>query len=349
MSEKTEEPTDKKIRDARKKGQVAHSKDLTQAILTLSLLGYLIVRAQSLVAEMARMIALPATLYDMPFEAAAATLIDALLRDAALLLLPVIGIIVVLGIFAETVQVGVLFAFEALKPSGKKLDVGANFKNMFGAKAWIEFGKSVLKVSLLCVVVVMVLRRHMGTLLLIERAGLDGVGAALGAMLEDLFLNVSVVFGVIAVFDFVWQKRRYRKDLMMSKDEVKREHKESEGDPHIKQKRKQLHMQLLSSNATAAARQASVVVTNPTHIAVAIRYEDEIRTPLPIVLAKASGEIAFAMIAAAREAGVPVMQNIPLARGLLAKADVERHIPVEFIEPVAQLLRAVAELSQEAP
>lgn len=346
MSEKTEEPTAKKLRDARRKGQVAHSKDLTQAILVLALLGYLIAFSGTIVSSMAQMIALPTTVLQMPFDRAADTLLGTLARAAALLLLPILGLVVLLGAFAETMQVGILFAFEAIKPSGKKLDLVANAKNMLGAKSWIELGKSTLKVSALGAVVTLALRDELSHLITMPRGGLEAVGASVASLLRSLFVQVAGIFALLALFDYVLQKRRYRKDLMMSKDEVKREYKEMEGDPHIKHKRRHLHQELLESNSAAAARKASVVVTNPTHLAIAMRYDDPERTPLPVVLAKGKGSTAFAMVRAAREAGVPVIQNIPLARALMANARPDSYIPVELIEPVAELLRAVAELNE---
>jgi len=132
----------------------------------------------------------------------------------------------------------------------------------------------------------------------------------------------------------------------MSKEEVKQEYKEMEGDPHIKHKRKHLHQEMVMHGATGQARKASVVVTNPTHLAVALYYEPD-ETPLPLVLAKGEGTLAEAMMQAAREAGVPVMQNIPLARALMAQAQPDQYIPSELIEPVAEVLRLVRKLAAE--
>jgi type III secretion protein U len=349
VSEKTEEPTDKKIRDARKQGNVAHSKDFTQAVLVLALLGYLISAARGIAADMGEMLLLPASLMQIPFETAANTLIVGLTREAVMVLAPFIGLVIFLGVFTEMLQVGVLFAFEALKPSGKKLDVAANLKNMFGAKSWIEFGKSILKVVILTTIVTMILKHEIGGLITVPRGGIEAVAAAMGSLLTSLFLQSALAYGVIAAFDLIFQRRRWRKDLMMTKDEVKREYKEMEGDQHIKHKRKQLHKELLSSDSVAATRKANAVVTNPTHLAVAIRYVDEEETPLPIVVAKGEGALAKRMVAAAREAGIPVLQNIPLARALTAQATIDRYIPADLIEPMAEFLQAIAEMNEGSP
>jgi type III secretion protein U len=132
----------------------------------------------------------------------------------------------------------------------------------------------------------------------------------------------------------------------MSKDEVKREYKEMEGNPEIKGKRRQFHQELMNQNTTQRVRKASVLVTNPTEIAVALYYDAE-ETPLPLVLAKGEGDLARRMIAIAKEEGIPIMQNIPLARGLYADAEVDQYIPSSLIEPVAEVLRWLKTLERD--
>ncbi|HSW08470.1 type III secretion system export apparatus subunit SctU [Aquabacterium sp.] len=345
MSEKTEQPTAKKLRDARQQGQVAHSKDFTQTVLILALFGYLIAHAKSLLASLADMMLLPASLTGMAFDAAADALISGLARAAIEFLLPFIGIVVVIGIFVEMLQVGVLLAFKAIQPSGKKLDVGQNLKNMFAAKSWVELLKSVFKIGVVGSVIWLLLAHEIGGLLTVPRAGVEGVGVAVGALMASLFKQVAVAYCVIAGFDGVYQRLQHRKQLMMGKDEVQREYKEMEGDPHIKHKRRHLHQEMLAEGAVQAARKASVVVTNPTHLAIALRYDEPETTPLPLVLAKGEGALAQRMKDAAIAAGVPVMQNIPLARALMASAEIEQFIPAELVAPVAELLRAVRALN----
>lgn len=346
MSEKTEQPTAKKLRDAREQGQVAHSKDFTQTLLVLALVGWLIADAQGLLRRLATMLLLPVSLQGMDFEPAAEMLVEGLLRASLEVLLPVLGIVLVVGTLAETLQVGVLFAWKAVQPSGRRLDVAQNLKNLFSARSWVELLKSTVKIAAVGTVVVLLLKHELGGLMTLPRAGIDGVGVALGELMTALLRQVGVVYLVISGFDFVYQRLQHRKQLMMGKDEVQREYKEQEGDPHIKHKRRHLHQELLAEGAVQAARTASVVVTNPTHLAVALRYDDPVRTPLPLVLAKGEGALAERMKAAALEAGVPVMQNVPLARALMAQAEVEQFIPAELLEPVAELLRAVQALAE---
>ena len=344
MSEKTEQPTAKKLREARERGEVAKSKDFTQTALIVALFGYLIGNATSIVNTMAQMMVAPFTMLTLDFAQAANTLALTMLKEALGMLLPVLLIVIGVGILAETIQTGVLISFKALMPSAKKLNVLANAKNMFSKKNLVEFIKSIVKIAFLSALVTMLVRDAMHLLVDLPDTGFPGMGMAVGTLLKSMLAHVAVAYLIIAMADLVWQRMQYRKGLMMSKDEVKQEYKQMEGDPHIKHERKQFHKELLEHGAVESSRKASVVVTNPTHLAIALRYEQEV-TPLPIVLAKGEGDVAQRMIAAAHAAGVPVMQNIPLAHALFDDASVDQYIPSELVEPVAEVLRLVRKMA----
>ena len=343
MSEKTEQPTSKRLRDSRQKGDVAYSKDFTQTLLILAIFGYLLVSAGRIVEGLGQMILLPATLMQMGFNDAANALIDAVLREMALVVLPFIGIVLAAGIFGDTMQVGILFAFEKLKPSAKKLNVLDNLKNIFSKKNLMEFLKSVLKIGFLSALLWILIADALPIMTSIPQAGMAGLGHVVGELMKIMLVNVGLAYGAIALADFAWQRYQYRKGLMMSKDEVKQEYKEMEGDPHIKHQRKHLHQEMMQQSAVEHSRKATVVVTNPTHLAVALRYDAD-ETPLPLVLAMGEGALAERMMQAAREAGVPVMQNIPLARALTEHAQPGQYIPSELVEPVAEVLRLLQQM-----
>lgn len=340
MTEKTEKPTPKKIRKSREEGQVAHSKDITQVILFAAVFGYLIADATAIGRRMGEMMVLPGLVLGMEFEAALRVLTVQFLRDGVRLLLPFLLIVIALGFVAEMTQTRMLFAVKAIKPSARKLNVIQNVKNIFGAKGWFEFFKSVLKIVILSAVVVVTLHGAMAELITLPLAGLHGVGVALQNLLTAVIVKVVVVYAFIALADWVWQHRYHRKQLMMSIDEVRRESKEDEGDPHLKRERRSLHRSMLESQALEQARSASVLVTNPIHLAIALQYKAGV-TPLPLVTAMGEGALAASMVEAAREAGVPVMENVPLAWELRRRASIEHYIPVELIEPVAEVLRMV--------
>jgi len=348
MSEKTEQPTSKRLRDSRKKGDVAYSKDFTQTLLILAIFGYLLGNSGRIVESLAQMILLPGTLLRLEFHDAANTLVTEVLTTAAWTVLPFLGIVLGVGIFADAMQVGLLFAFEKLKPSGKKLNVLANAKNMFSKKNLVEFLKSFLKIAILSSLLATLIRDAMPILTSIPQAGLPGLGQVIATLLKTMLIHIGLAYSVIALADFVWQRFNYRKGLMMSKDEVKQEYKQMEGDPHIKHQRKQLHQEMQQQGAVQSARSATVVVTNPTHLAVALRY-DEDETPLPLILAMGEGALAQRMMEAARAAGVPVMQNIPLARALTAQGEAGQFIPSELVEPVAEVLRLLQQFDPPQP
>lgn len=340
MSEKTEQPTSQKLRKARQDGQVAHSKDFTQTVLILALFGYLLSDAPSIMRKLGEMMLFPGGLLTMDFDAAVNVLLTEMLRLSIEILAPFLLIVIGLGLFVEMFQTGMLISFKAVKPSGKKLNVAQNVKNIVSIKSLVEFLKSNVKIAFLSAIVYALISGSLSTLLTLPQAGIMGVGVAVAILLKSMIVQVAVGYAIIAAADFAWQRRQHIKGLMMSKDEVKKEYKEAEGDQHIKHQRRHIHKEMLEEGAVQKARQASVIVTNPTHLAIAILYEKD-KTPLPVVLAKGEGTTAARMVQAARQAGVPVLQDIPLARALMENAQLDQYIPSEFIEAVAEVLKIV--------
>ncbi|HVZ45034.1 MAG TPA: type III secretion system export apparatus subunit SctU [Ramlibacter sp.] len=345
-SDKTEKPTDHRLRKAREDGQVAKSRDFTQALLMGSLFGYTVVAGPRIMTKLGEMMAMPAQLHGMNFHDSAAMAIAALLRDAIALLAPYILIVLVIGIFAETLQTGLLVSFKALEPKGEKLDPVKNLQQMFSIKNIMEFVKSTLKVLFLGFLVYFVVRDSLDTMIKIPLAGIGGAGIALSEMLRILVINMFVCFAAIALLDMVWQRYQHIKNLMMSMEEIKQEYKQLEGDPHMKGHRKKLAREIALGEMVERTRSASVVVTNPTHVAVSLYYEEG-KTPLPIVLSKGEGHIAEMIKKVAEEEGIPVLQNIPLARALLSRAQLGQYIPSELIEAVAEVLLALRRLKEE--
>lgn len=346
MSEKTEPPSQKKIRDARQRGEVAKSKDFTQTVLVVALFGYFLANGKALFEDMGRIMMMPMNFIAVDFRTAASMLFEQIMLQAVWLLLPTLMIVIGLGIFCEAVQTGMNISFEALKPSAKKINPIANAKNMVSAKNLVEFLKSTLKIAALSAILYNLILSSIPTLLGLSWGDVAGLGLVMGQLVKTMIVYTATAYAAIALADLAWQRHSYTKGLMMSKDEVKQEYKGMEGDPHIKGQRKQLHMEMMQNDAVNSSRKASVLVTNPTHLAIALRY-DEDQTPLPMVLAKGEGALAEKMIEAAREAGVPVMQNIPLAHALYEQAQLDQYIPSDLIEPVAAVLRLVRELADQ--
>ncbi len=345
--EKTEQPTPKRLRDSRNKGQIAKSQDVTTAVLMVTVFATIAVLWPWYLRELKELMLLPAAFIAQPFAQAFQQLAYAVLVKSILLSLPVVAAGFLAGLAGSFLQVGPLLSFEPVKPELKKLNPFDKAKQIFSVKNFIEFLKSALKVIVIGVIVTLILRSTVNSLTRIPYGGETALLASLGPVMKALAINVCLAYVAIAGFDYFFQKYQHIKQLKMSKDEVKREYKESEGDPLIKGKRKQLHQELMANSQVQRTRKATVVVTNPTHLAIAIYYEEK-DNALPVVLAKGEDHVAKRMIAAARVEGIPVMQNIPLARAIYADVPVERYIPSDLIDPVAEVLRWVKNLGEQS-
>lgn len=318
MSEKTEQPTAKKLREAREKGEVAKSKDFTQTALIVAFFAYTVANGKNITEQIGRMIVMPMDVMHEDFSQTLGLVMDQMVRDGVALLIPFLMIGLGVGIFAEVIQTGFLLSFKAMMPSAKKLDIVANAANMFSKKNLVEFLKSSVKIAVLSVVVYKLILGSLPALMYVPAYDIANFGSIVGQLLKTMIIYTGLAYTVLSLADLAWQRFQYTKQLMMSKDEVKQEYKGMEGDPQIKSQRKALHQELLQNDSVQSAREASVLVTNPTHYAIAIRY-DEDDTPLPLVTGKGEGTLAQAMIDAAIKAGVPVMQNIPLAHACSTK------------------------------
>ena len=344
--DKTEEPTQKKLNDARKKGQVAQSKDVSSTVMLAVVLAFLFIGGNWIFSELSQLVAFAGDCAAMPFDEALPRMRVATTTTLLKILIPLAGIVALFAIAGGFSQVGPLLAFEPLKPELKKLNPIEKAKQTFSMKNIMEFLKSAFKVIFLGVLLFTVIRGELPNLIEIPYTGLAGAQTMLSQILFRIFTYTIGAFIVVAVADFFYQRYQHTKGLKMSKDEVKREFKEMEGSPEIKGKRKQLHQEMVMSGNVEKAKKATVLVTNPTHRAIAIQYHEG-DDKLPIVTAKAEGAVAMRMIKAAKEAGVPITRNIPLATDLFFNADVEQYIPVELIGPIAEVLRWVRELRQE--
>lgn len=341
--EKTEQPTAKKLRDLRQKGQVAFSKEVPSAALTIAFFALFLSVMPDFIERAKAMILLAPRLAGVDFAEAADQLFGTYVNEMIGLLAPFFLVVFVVSIGACTAQFGLLFSTESVQPSLEKLNPATYFKNTFSIKNLIEFIKSVVKVVVLSVVVFVVVRDGIQAMVTAVTCGVPCLEAVTGELLLDMALWTSGAFIVVAAADFGFQRMQFTKQNMMSKDEVKREYKESEGDPMIKGMRKQLHQQLMAEGKVEKARGATVLVTNPTHVAVAIDYEEG-RTPLPVVTAVGTDKVAQRMMQAAEQAGVPIMRNVSLARALLEDGVVDHYVPSELIEPMAEVLRAIRDL-----
>lgn len=346
--EKTEEPTQKKLDDARKKGQNAKSQDVNAAASLVGLLICLIVTGDSMFDQLSNsmQLALRQGVLVKSNSELFAVMIE-LLKSGFGAILPLVATSVVIGFVASFAQVGFNLSFEPLSPNFDKLNPASGLKKMFSVRSIIDFLKMLAKaVALGAVLWVLIV----GLIpLLVGATYFDpaGVGVLAWKSMLKLLAAACVVFIVIGPVDFGLQIWLFKRDQKMTKDEIKREHKESDGDPQLKGQRKQLAREMATSPPEKRVPGSSVVVTNPTHYAVALRYEPG-ETPLPIIVAKGMDAEAMRIRAIAEQSRVPIVGNPPLARAL-HKLNVDDPVPEELFEAVAGVLRWVGYLKTLSP
>lgn len=338
--EKTEEPTHKRLQDAKKKGQHAKSQD---AALALQLLGMTVCLSAAAGFSLSALRSVVTRTLDAIGTVSADTelmpFIVGALGDMLLALAPFLGASVLLGIAGQLMQVGFNVSFEPVTPNFDKLNPASGLKKIFSMKSVIEFVKTLLKAIALTAVVYMLITDLLGTLVAsayLPPAAASEVG---WDSLIKLFWGAVIVLVAIGPVDYGLQHFLFIKDQRMSKDEVKRDYKETEGDPLIKSKRKQLAYELANSAPRQTVPKASVVVTNPTHYAVALHYEAG-RTALPVVVAKGADAQAAEIRRIAEEHQVPIVSDPPLARALYL-VPLREPIPRHLFEAVAGILRWV--------
>ncbi len=346
MSEKTEQPTSKKIRDARNKGQVANSKEVVSSLSILALLVLVNSQGDAWGQSIKALMLMPAKHYGQPFGDAVKSILQACVELSVLILLPLCAVTISAAVIGTCSQIGLMFNTESLTPSLDRLNPGAAIKRMFNAQNLFEFLKSIIKIFFLSFLIVEVIREGLGSAIMAPACGFDCVIRILDTQLYEIVLYSAEAFVVAAALDFFFQRWNHIRQLKMSKDEVKREYKEMEGDPMIKGQRKQLHQQMLNEDTVERTKKATVLVTNPSHIAVALFYDKD-QTALPTVLAKGENMLAQRMIAVARSHDIPIMQNVPLARALHSDAHLDQYVPSDLIEPVAEVLRWVQQLGRD--
>ncbi|UNL43403.1 EscU/YscU/HrcU family type III secretion system export apparatus switch protein [Ligilactobacillus agilis] len=347
-SDKTEKATPRRIREARKEGQVAKSQDLGAAAVLLGLAGFFIPAWQFviqnylpyMVASLQNLTIYQAQMNDLPKVALQAIWLVVLGS------LPFMAISLGIGLFINLVQTRLNFSVKAIKPDFKKLNPLTGVKNMFSMQALMNLAKTIAK---LAVIVYLCVKKYQAAFSTIAQLSQMEMGQILYFVLhfaQELMLQIALVFLVLGGLDYIYQRHSLMKQLKMSKQEIKEEVKQNEGDANIKAQRKAKYQQLLQ-NTIANVKDATVVITNPTHFAVAIQYEKE-GLGIPQVIAKGADEIAQRMKAEAKKLDVPMVENVPLARGLYAKVKVGDVIPDEFFGPVAEVLALVYQLEEEA-
>ncbi|MBD3315443.1 MAG: flagellar biosynthesis protein FlhB [Chitinivibrionales bacterium] len=340
--EKTEKPTPRKLRKSREKGQVAKSKECASSAVLLAMFVLLWVGGGFIIGIFRNMMTGIYNLIDMPFDEIFDMAYSTFITSTLLISFIIAGTVCIAAVAGNMVQIGFLISFESITPDLKKINPIEGFKKIFSIDNLFELVKSVVKIAFIAFVVFLCIRNAIPDLVKLPFTGIGGVMVVAGNLIKQLIVVMSVVAIVIPAVDYLFQRYRFTEKMKMTKQEVKEEHKEMEGDPHVKGRRRQLMKEMAQRNDIERTRKATVLVTNPTHLAIALFY-DEDGDELPTVVAKGAGNQAQLMMDAAREEGIPVMQNIPLARDLFERGEIDNFIPRDLLKPVAEVIRWVLE------
>jgi flagellar biosynthesis protein FliR/FlhB len=345
--EKTEDATPRKKSEARKKGQVAKSKEVSLA-LTLLTSTILIVTLGGFVGNNLKY---TLTYFlgngfetNLDYNNLENLLLIVLWR-IGITFLPVVVPIMVMGVFANYIQTGFMFSGETIKPKLSKLNPMNGFQRMFSTRTVVELFKDLGIVSVVGYVGYKFIKDNYRYILTLGNVKIGAIPMIFKDLAVSIFFKITLIMIVLALADYIYQRYMFGKDLKMTKQEIKEEFKQDEGDPQIKSKIKQKQRELATRRMMQQIPDATVVVTNPTHIAVALKYEEG-KSEAPIVVAKGSDYVAIKIKEIAKESNVPILENKPLARLIFNEVELEKPIPAEMYQAVAEILAVVYKLQK---
>ena len=346
--EKTEEPTAKKLSDARNEGQVAKGKDLTSAVMLLVLFMVLRFTVGNMgegfiecfnknYTQIGDLFTSTHGEYNMQYTIA---LIQSAAFDMLKLLIPFFGIGFIIAIVIELAQVKWKPTSKPLQPKLSKFNPINGIKRMFSVRTLVSLIKQVVILVVIFIVVYNKLKSRMSDIYMLYDIPLISAIMLLGDIIFDIGTVICVIYTIIGIADYVFEKRKFRKDMMMTKQEVKDEWKNTEGNPEVKNKIRQKMSEASRRRMMQAVPEADVVITNPTHFAVALKYEQN-KGKAPVVVAKGEDYLAAKIKEAARENNIEIVENKPLARMLYYNVELDEEIPPELYQAVAEVLAFV--------
>ncbi|KPN93134.1 flagellar biosynthesis protein FlhB [Lysinibacillus sp. ZYM-1] len=347
--EKTEKATPKKRQDARKKGQVVKSQDITSAIVMLMVFIFLFFFAGSLRDELLSFfrqtfihnIRIESLTIDSVMHLFTETLIQ-----MAFIIVPIMAIAVVGALAGNFLQFGFLFTLEPMKFDLKKMDPIKGLKKIFSVKAIVELLKSVLKIGFIGSVTTIIVWTNLPEVLALSFKSPWMTLITVGKLVGIMGIAASLVLLCVSMLDWMYQKFDYEKNLKMSKQDIKDEYKNSEGDPLIKSKIKQRQREMAMRRMMSEIPSADVVITNPTHYAIALKYDEE-NMDAPRVVAKGTDFIAQKIKMIAKEHDVIMVENRPLARAMYDQVEIGDPVPEEFFKAVAEILAYVYRIKRK--
>lgn len=342
FQEKSEQATPKRREDARKRGQVARSLELNSvAVIFFGLLSLMFFSGW-LFQQMA--LNFHVNIARIPTIDLNPNTVYSLFKENGLLFIkaisPILLILVVGGTTINFAQVGALFTLEPLTPKLDKLDIIKGAQRLISKKTMVGLVRDLIKIGIIGYIAFITIKAEIPTLYTLADLGVGQILVIAGSLTLKLGLRVSLALLCLAILDYAFQRFEYEKDLRMTKQEIKEEFREFEGDPQIKARIKRIQREMSRKRMIREVETANVVITNPTHIAVALRYDFE-KDSAPIVIAKGKRLLAEKIREAARQFNVPIIENKPLARSLYDLADVGMTIPANLYRAVAEILAFV--------
>ncbi|MBT6284531.1 MAG: flagellar biosynthesis protein FlhB, partial [Rhodospirillaceae bacterium] len=349
-SQKTEEPTQKKLDDSRKKGQVATSREVSNWFMILA--GTIIIAmispsmSSGIKSVMIKFLAVP---HAMPVEAGnLADIIGSVATDIGFIMIVPMLLLLVAAFASTMVQNGLVVAVDRIQPKLERASPMAGAKRLFSLKSLVEFAKGILKITIVGTVATMLMLPSFSGLEQLVTMEMGGAAEVLHSLVSKLLFGVLSVVTIIAAIDFLYQRFEHMKQMRMSRQEIKDEFKQSEGDPMVKARLRQVRQERARQRTVAAVPEASVVITNPTHFAVALKYDmDDMAAP--VLLAKGQDFLALNIREVAAEHNIPIVENPPVARALYANVEVDEEIPQEQFKAVAEIIGYVFRLKGKLP
>ena len=341
-AQKTEEPTPKKIEEARKKGQVALSRELNNWVMLLMGTILLMALAQPVFSNLSEiLITYIEQAHAFPSMPGGLGIVlgDAYWEILRVLILPFL-LLMAAAFLSPFVQVGPLFAPEAIKPDLSKISPIKGFFRLFSLRSLMEFAKGIIKIFLIALVVLIILYPYYQELEHMVGLPMPLLMQELQSLIVKMMIGVLVVMLIVAVIDVAFQRMEHHKKMRMTKQELKDEYKQTEGDPHVKQRLRQLRSERARQRMMQAVPEADVVITNPTHYSIALKYETG-EMEAPVCVAKGVDELALRIREVAKENDVVVYENKPLARALYDVVEIDEMIPPEHFKAVAEIISYV--------
>jgi len=344
--DRTEQATPRKRQEVRQKGQVARSGEINAAFGLLACLIALRVAGPYMAGNLEALVRsgfqlAPESTLSLA-QAKASMLCTA--TAMAKIMAPLLGAAMVAGVVSNVCQVGFNFTLQPLNPDWSRINPVRGFARIFSVRALVELAKSLLKVCVVGWVTYSYLRHNYQLVAAMSAMGHAEIYATLGYLAWHLFLRAAAALILIAALDYVFQRFQFERSIRMTKQEVKDEWKRSEGDPLVKSRLRQRHRELARARMMQEVARATVVVTNPVHVAVGLRYEPR-EMEAPEVVAKGQRLVAERIKEVARENGVPIVENPELARALFDEVEIGRRIPADLYQAVAEIIAFVYRLS----